>query len=481
MSAILSAILLGLAFPKTSWFWLAWIGLVPFFLALFNSKNLGRAAFNGFLFGLVFFGINLFCLNTLTSFAGYWAVAGWLTLIIFLSLSMVVFSLAVYLLLRNKHKNIIREAEIHSLRPSLAKGTKGVSTLLLTTSLSFFWVFLEWLRGLGLFGITTGDLGYTQASFIQIIQIASFASVYGVSFLIVYFNLSLALFIKNTKNLVPILIAVLLVLAAFFYGAHEINNYGREQGLSQLKVALIQPNIEQTQKMELAKLADNFTIHEQLTLLTTLESPDIIIWPETSVFTYLLKDPLYRVKLAQLAEIINTWMVIGTPHYEKYNEAYNSIVSLSPASAVVSRYDKQHLVPFGEYLPFRRILYPLLKTIGYYDSSYAQGKGPAVLKVKDISIAPAICFESTFPGLIKNRIDKNTAFILNVTNDAWFADSAALYQHLDADIFRAVENRKYFVQVGNTGITALIDPCGRVVSRLPAHQRDYLLVKIPLR
>ena len=157
-----------------------------------------------------------------------------------------------------------------------------------------------------------------------------------------------------------------------------------------------------------------------------------------------------------------------------------TITVFSPAGKAVSRYDKERPVPFGEYLPFRKILYPVLKGVGYYDSEFAGNPETEVIKAKNLNIATAVCFESTFPDLIRKRVKKDSDFILVVTNDAWFGSSAALEQHLNAGILRAIENRRYLIQAGNTGISAVVDPFGRVLKKTKINQQEILTFEIPL-
>jgi apolipoprotein N-acyltransferase len=207
------------------------------------------------------------------------------------------------------------------------------------------------------------------------------------------------------------------------------------------------------------------------------EDPDIIIWPESAIFSYVLRDPALSVRIRKLAVESNAWLVFGTPHLEK-GRPYNSVVSLSPKGEVVSRYDKEHRVPFGEYLPFRSILYPFLKGVGYYEAEFDSNPDPVQLRIGKLKAATAICFESTFPQVIRERVKKDSDFILLVTNDAWFNDSPALYFHLDTGIFRAIENRKHFIQVANTGISAVIDPYGRILKCSKVNERKTLTFEL---
>jgi apolipoprotein N-acyltransferase len=369
-------------------------------------------------------------------------------------------------------------------------------------SVPVIWVAVEWLRAWGPFGVTGGDIGYSQVQLLPLIQIATFTSVYGVSFLVVLVNAALvdvgtALAAVRTKRTgindstelvevpVPAFLRLVLVLAlvagCFGYGLFELRG-SREvhsQASEQLKLALIQPNIDQKDKMNPAKVLPTFELQEEMTQKALAENPDIVIWPETAVFSYLLHDARLFPRIKSLAEEANAWLVMGTPHYIG-KRSYNSIVSISPSGEVVSRYDKEQLVPFGEYLPFRIILYPVLKGVGYYDAEFSANPKPEPVAVKDLKLAAAICFESTFPDLIRKRVKRNSDFILLVTNDAWFNDSSAPYFHLNTGVFRAIENRKYFVQVGNSGFSAVIDPYGRILKRSRLNQREILTFEIPL-
>ena len=245
-----------------------------------------------------------------------------------------------------------------------------------------------------------------------------------------------------------------------------------------IKLSLVQANIDQMEKLDATKVMPIFAVHEKMTRLAARAMPDIIVWPETAIFSYVLRDARLFPRLKVLCQETKTWLVFGTPHYTQ-GKAYNSIVAMSPAGEVVAHYNKEKLVPFGEYLPFRPILYPLLKKVGYYDAEFSPGKNQQPFIANDLTIAGAICFESVFPGLMRSKVSQKSAFILLVTNDAWFNKSSVPYYHLNAGILRAIENRRYFVQVGNSGLSAVIDPYGRVLSLARPNQQEILTFEIP--
>jgi apolipoprotein N-acyltransferase len=461
----LSGFLLALAFPKFNLFWAAWLALVPFFVALGGTKNGRESLLCGFFFGISFFGIHLFWVNSLFRFVGWWVVLGWVGLVLFQTSFLLLFSVVFRGMVSNFR---IARFDLDPFQAELSafvggrRRSWGVSSslkrVIYAVVVAAWWVLVEWLRAWGPFGVTGGNLGYSQVQLLPLIQIASFASVYGVSFLVVLFNVSLALFVIGFKRWQPLLVSVLLAVMAMGYGMYVMNTPlepGRTSvtrpstisdvlrgSIRTVKLSLIQPNIDQFDKLNPAKVLSTFRVHERMTRqAVSAHKPEVVIWPESAVFTYLLRDNLLLPRVKNLLSESRVWLVTGTPHYVG-KKSYNSVVSISPRGKVVSRYDKERPVPFGEYLPFRKILYPLLKGVGYYDSEFNGNPNPEAIRINKLSVATAVCFESTFPDLIRKRVKQDSDFILVVTNDAWFGNSSAPYYHLNTGILRAIENRK---------------------------------------
>jgi apolipoprotein N-acyltransferase len=458
--SILSGGLLALAFPKFNLYWIAWIALVPFLSALYKSENWKEALLYGFFFGFTFFGIDFLWFNSLNRYVGPWIVLGWLAFVLFQTLFILLFCLL---------HNWFRTNKL----------TKSAANFALPVFTALLWSLIEWLRSLGPLGAINGVVGYTQAQFLPLIQIAVLTEVYGVSFLIVLFNAAAAQFILNKKRWKAAALTTLLIAAIVTYNTVEMS-FARFESQKFVKLALIQANIDQKDKLDTFKVKAVFETHKQMTLSAAKQKPDIIIWPETAIYTYLMYDKELLASLEQLAVKTDAWLIFGTPSYAG-GKIYNSIVSLSPTGKIVSRYDKQHLVPFGEYVPFRKILYPVLKGIKYFDSEFNSNPKPQLIKAAGLKLAAAICFESVFPEIIRQRVKKGSDFILLVTNDGWFGDSSAPYFHLNTAIFRAIENRQYFIQVGNTGFSAIIDPYGRVLKKSKLNQQEILVFNLPVK
>ncbi|HTY12736.1 MAG TPA: apolipoprotein N-acyltransferase [Candidatus Omnitrophota bacterium] len=457
---ILSGLLAALCFPKFGFFPLAWIALVPLFIDLKEREGPKDAAGAGLAFGLVFFGVNLFWINTLNHFAPGFAALGYIVLIAGEALFVAVLCYVLKFLSRSF--------------PPLNPLTYPVA-----------WTFFEWLRTAGPFGITAGELGYSQAPFLPLVQIASFSRVFGVSFLIVMMNAALAdsfvVFQKKPagRQLLVLSMSCLLLLSAGLWGVEQLTAPVKSDHT--LKIAVIQGNIPQDEKLDARFNNEIFSIHETLTRGVTQEHPDLIIWPESVVLSYLVDNRDLFPRVRQLARDSRAYLLIGTPFYTDTSNIYNSLICVSPTGEITGRYDKQRIVPFGEYLPFRPLLLPILQLTGFFRQDFDFGPAKAeLLEAKGLKIGGMICFESTFADLAAERKKQGARMLLTITNDAWFGNSSAPYDHFDCGVFRAVENREWFVQCANTGISGVIDPYGRVVARTGVSQRRALTFEVPL-
>jgi apolipoprotein N-acyltransferase len=266
--------------------------------------------------------------------------------------------------------------------------------------------------------------------------------------------------------------AFLILLMVIGFGQNRINSF-KDAG-KEIKVAIVQANIPQDAKMDprnIYKVVDEQVRRSKKALAL---NPEIIIWPETAVTTYLFDSIRIHHQIVAMVKESRVNFIIGTP-YREGEKIYNSIAAFSRNGDYAGRYDKQRLVPFGEYLPFRPLLYPFLKNLSLFEKDYDAGSNPNIIDLGIAKVGAVICFESTFPYLVRDKMNKGAQFILVATNDAWFFNSAALYQHIEAAQMRAVENSVYVVQAANTGISAIIDPLGRVLQRSEAGKGGILL------
>jgi len=197
-----------------------------------------------------------------------------------------------------------------------------------------------------------------------------------------------------------------------------------------------------------------------------------VVWPETPAPFYLKEDQDFRTRMQSIARKLGAYFLVGYIDGGREGPS-NSAGLLNPDGAQISRYDKIHLVPFGEYVPFKRLLFfaeSLTRQVG----DFVPGVGYTLSDLDGHKISAIICYESIFPNLVRQFVKRGSELIVLITNDGWFGQSSAPYQHLRMGVVRAVENRRYMIRTANTGITAIIDPYGRIESSTPLGVRTIL-------
>ena len=351
--------------------------------------------------------------------------------------------------------------------------------------LASFWAIAEFARGHVLTGFPWNLLGHIWAIDPAPMQFASIAGIYGLSALTALFATlpSLWVFGRNGRfcAIAGVLIAVLL------WGGGAIRLSGAPDVATELADApsnapvlqVVQPNIPQSEKWD--KSLQDVHFRE---LLAMSRRPDnipasrqrIVIWPETAATFFLETDPTRRALIAGVLgakDVLITGAPRTFPRKSREFKVWNSVEVIDSQGDIIARFDKFHLVPFGEYVPFRSFLpFPKL-TEGRTD--FSAGPGPATLHVKNLPpFSPLICYEIIFPGAVTDDQDR-PAWLLNVTNDGWFGHSAGPYQHLAAARFRAVEEGLPLVRAAYTGVSAVFDSYGRFQKELPLTTKGVLV------
>ena len=260
-----------------------------------------------------------------------------------------------------------------------------------------------------------------------------------------------------------------------------------------LNIAAVQGNIGQDQKwspaMRLATIETYIGLSEQA-LAKGHNPPALFVWPETALPFPVNDNPYFNALKREFIKKDRIWLLAGAPFYKRVAGrassgedqgilSYNSAYLINPEGVAIDRYDKQHLVPFGEYIPFRRFLPlpgPLVDNIG----DFSTGRPEKPLSCQGAEIGVLICFESIFPELAREWTATGANLLVNITNDAWFGRSSAPWQHLSMAVFRAVENRRSLVRSANTGVSAFIDPLGRMSATTPLFKPAYLVEEVPL-
>jgi apolipoprotein N-acyltransferase len=456
-----AGVLGALAFPKTGWAPLAWVWLAP---ALVSGLTRPRRAalLDGWLAGTVFYVVLLRWLDH--TFLHYSAIPWPLTWL-------PIAALAAYCGL---YVGGLAGA-VAWLRGRLGPGP----ALALAPAL---WVVGEWLRGWLMGGFPWGLLGYSQAAQLPVIQIAELGGVYAVSFLIVAVNAALAgLLALGPRRAWPGAVAALVLLVgALAFGVHAIAR-ASAAGAGSAEVAVIQPSIEQTIKWDPARHAQILDIYERLTREAARDRPAVVLWPETATTIFLRGDPVLLERLRRLSEKVGTPILVGSiDRRERPREQFLNSAFLLTGQGITAKYDKIHLVPFGEYVPLASLL-GFVKGWAEFISEFGTGDVETVFPLPGAPFGTVICYEVIFPELFRGFVARGAAFMANITNDAWFGETSGPWQHLGMLPLRAVEHRVAIARAANTGVSAFVEPTGRVGPTLPLLERGILRRRIPLR
>ncbi|MDZ7262521.1 MAG: apolipoprotein N-acyltransferase, partial [candidate division KSB1 bacterium] len=345
------------------------------------------------------------------------------------------------------------------------------------------------------------SLGYTQTSYLSLIQYDSFTSVYGVSFWVPTLNVIFFQITKNWKNTKKCLALILLVLVLFLlpwiYGKKVIPKEGQYQ--EKIRIALIQGNIDPYVKWDENFRDLNFKTYHRLTEAAALQRPDLLVWPETATPCYLRYDFKYLEQVQSLVDELGIPLLTGSPDFEYISSnmyhTYNSALLLLPNQSQIQSYAKLHLVPFGERVPFEdsfpfSYLKSLLDKLELGQGDFSPGKETVVFQfqtqgekgsTESIKFSVVICYESIFPELVREFVVKGAQFLIIITNDAWFGKTSAPYHHAQIAIFRAIENRISIGRCANTGVSMFIDSYGRTLMASPIFKEEVLVSDIPLR
>ncbi len=459
--AALSGMLLILCFPDLSWGWLAWGALVPWILAIRNAPSKAHAVLSGTVAGAVFFGVSLYWFIHVH----FWA---WFGVTFIETAFFTLFAWLAY--------------EVRAFRSPLIR--------ILWTAAA--WLTVEVLRSeVPIFGLGWSLLAFSQAGHIKILQFASMFGAYGLGFVIAFVNavavelmtmtglgreilskeqIRAMIFGGSRRAGAGLLVTALMIPMVFLALLGAGNRRLLEMSLPRhsVRIALIQGNIPQEIKWNYTVREKILEKYEKLTELSQYEQPDIAIWPEASFPGYLNRDELAS-GVRNLARTLQLPLLVGSCHLETLSEVYNSAYLIDGRGTLRERYDKQYLVPFGEYVPLKPIfgwLEPVAYAMGVSD--FYGGNQSVVFKMPNDNayFSVLICFEDVFPNLARRAAESGAQWLAVITNDAWFGKSPAARQHLQASVFRAVENGLPVVRSANTGVSAFISATGVVSGRV---------------
>jgi len=461
--AVVSGLLLTGAFPKIGWDWLTWVALVPLFFALTNLST-GRGFRIGYITGLVHYLSLLYWLvpvmRTYGYLPAYLSIAVLFLFAAFLALFIATFSAVLILL--------------------------GKKPALCLPLIPLLWVALEYIRSYIFSGFPWELLGYSQYNHLQLIQISDIFGVYGLSALIAGVNgaifMGLLYFARRRwqNAAISIRLAACSILAmcicialTWSYGHWRIKAIDTLAAAApKARIGVVQGNIDQLVKWDPAFQIETVKKYNRLSASLSPQRPDLIVWPESATPFYLFYDAKPTELVIEGIERTKTDYLIGSPSFARTDQNvvyYNSAYLISPGTKTLAKYDKTHLVPFGEYVPFKKWL-PFLGKIVAQVGDFRGGKSGRTLPWRDQQLGVQICYEIIFPWLSRDMARNGATLLINITNDAWFGKTSGPYQHFSMTVFRAVENRRALVRSANTGISGFIDPVGRVLGATELEQ-----------
>jgi apolipoprotein N-acyltransferase len=490
-AAIVAGLFLALSFPKAGVAGLAW--LAPGLMLFAALGRRGRECFRiGYVAGLAHYLVTLYWLLFIPFPAG--AVVGWLALSAYLALYPAAWVWLCWRMFPGK-RFVVEQSWWASAKELFA--ANGWQRAWWTVLCAALWVASEMVVARFLSGFPWSLLGVSQHSIVLLIQIASVAGVYGVSFLVVWSSVSLALAMLRVVRqpglrwgwLLELRLTLIVLMGVMIFGGHRLRQ--RAETDRELKVALVQPSIPQLLIWDHSQDADRFKRIVELSRLALAAKPDLLIWPESSMPSF--TEDNFRA-ITNLIAAHKVWMIFGADDVQRRAGAtgpgdvdcFNAAFLFDPDGRFVATYRKRHLVVFGEYLPLARAL-PFLRRIIPVPGDFTPGDraGSFELSEPRARLSPLICFEDVIPGLTRRSAGDDTDLLLNLTNDGWFGQSAAQWQQAANAVFRAVENGLPLVRCTNNGLTCWIDSRGRLQQVLRSeagsvYAAGFMIAKIPL-
>ncbi len=450
---ILSLGLYILSFPPFSVPYLIFIAFVPVFLVI--KKYTYKEVFRRFLIGgAIFSAIHVYWILYLD------VPSGIEKLLIFGLILMVVYLAIFYGLVGLSFRYAIESNLGIFLAPS-------------------FWVLIEYIRSYGDLGFPWSPLWEGLLKNLTIYQVSRVFGPFGISFLIILTNVLIAKGLKKKRWIFTVLgIGLIFILEGWglYLKKHPL------PPKKTMKVAIFQPNVLPRYQDNPEEWEETFAAYSKLNA-TLKDTPDLIIFSESSLPGYYRLSRNSKKVVSEVLQKHPSYILLGTADYkfiskDKYN-LYNAAFLISPTGAIINKFYKTHLVPFGEWLPFEDKI-PFLKNINLGQGNYLPGKSFRPLQVKCARLGVLICFESIFPEIARKEVNLGANLLVNITNDGWFGHSLGPREHFYLAIFRAIESQKYLVRAAKTGISAIVAPDGKILKKLDQFKSGIIEGEVPL-
>lgn len=487
LASVLSGVLLGGAFPYWNQSYLAWVGLVPLLVAV-RGLPPRLAAGYGWLTGFVFFLVTIYWVpTTISSFTTIPQIAAVGILLLMAAVAAYSYAAFSYFLERC--------------------AAAGAPRLLVAPAL---WVVLEWMRGFVPAEFPWNLLGYSQLEYLPMAQAADLGGVYLISAALVLANTALAEALalrgqgdrRVARTMYRAGLAVLCPLLLFVYGEWRLQQLELIPYTGAIRVGVVQGNVAQDQKWDDTLSQRIFSRYLELSEQAVRTGAELVIWPEAAVPFYLQLDQR-SLQLGQFAREAGVDLLVGAPGAEDRDgtglRPYNQAWLLRSGGEVVGPYDKIQLVPFGEYIPFRGLFglvkvavesigelgrgtdYTIFETVELSAPVEASPDQRDALQRRQARFATLICYEGIFPGLTRTFAAQGPDFLVNISNDAWYGDTAAPRQHLMMAAMRSVENRLPMIRSTNTGISAFVTDEGRIGPTTALFREEVVVEKVLVR
>ena len=456
------------SFPHLDWGWLTWIGLVPV-LFLIPQLHLRATLAMAFTFGVVYFGGLLYWLEVCGAHVlgpGLGVIA-WTIAVVAQTLVMLMFGAGAWWLSR---------------RQSPWAWMLGVPAL---------WTLLEWVRQLGQLGTTWGDISVAQHANLAILQVSKLTGPWGVTFVITMVNMAVVEMIRSRLQKSAIdasttarfaVLAASVTIVTLAYGAFVLTT---EHLHPSFKAAALQPSIDPNVTWDVGRPADpayvSSTMHAYVSR-GIVSGAQVVVWPETVFPGYLRDDPELAKEVVDEATHHNQTLLVGTgERYPTGGPEGNALTVITPDGVIGNSYLKRHLVPWGEYVPFRNE-FPILAALHLtlLDRKFGDPVQP-LFNSPEGKLGSVICYESSYPELTREEVARGAGLLAIVTDDTWYGRTAAPYQHANFAVLRAVENDRYVIRAAATGISLIVDPNGRILARAPLFTPSTLTVDVEAR
>ena len=335
-------------------------------------------------------------------------------------------------------------------------------------------------------------LGYSQTTVLPIAQLASLFGVYGVSMLVAAMSAALAVSavskakgaeaaqgISFTGRYAPFATMLAIIVAIAVWGAHRAAVAEWTRSGESIRVGLIQGNVDQDEKVQSARAPAIFQEYLTMTRQAIREGAEFVIWPESSTPFRFEDDVFAAAQVRGLARQARVPLLLGSDQFVRSPTGgpttfYNSAFLVGADGSTRGVYRKMHLVPFGEYVPLKKLFFfaaPLVQAV----SDFSAGEDAALLPVGNHLVSTAICYEVVYPDLVRRFVTGGSEMLTTITNDAWFGPTSAPYQHFEQASMRAIEEGRYLVRSANTGVSGIVDPYGRVLARTAIYQPAILV------